>query len=130
MSNFAEITLGQIAADSSSDPAIAQYGEQMVTEHTAAQQQLSSIASAIGIGLTTSLDAQHQSLVDSLLTLKGREFDSVYIHSQVRDHEFTVDFYKQQSAYGLQKDLKQFLYQTLSTIDQHLSAARILASKY
>jgi|SRR5690349_10983092 len=130
MSNFAEITLGQIAADSSSDPAIAQFGQQMVTEHTAAQQQLQTIASAIGIGLTTSLDGPHQSLVDSLLTYKDRAFDSIYIHSQVRDHQMTVDFCKEYSAYALQKDLKQYMYSTLPAITQHLQAASTLASKY
>jgi putative membrane protein len=130
MSNFTEIALGQIAADSSSDPAIQQFGEQMVTEHTAAQQQLGSIASAIGVGLTNALDAEHQQLASTLLTLKDRAFDSLYIHSQVADHQFTIDFFKQQSAHGFQKDLKQYVYQTLPEITQHLQAATVLAGKY
>jgi putative membrane protein len=130
MSNFAEITLGQVAADSSSDSSIARFGQQMVAEHTAAQQQLQPIASEIGIGLTTTLDPQHQMLLDSLLTLKDRAFDSIYIHSQVLDHELAVDFFKQQSGHGLQKDLRQYVYQVLPAIEEHLQAAKILASKY
>src|SRR6476620_5927254 len=130
MSNFTEIALGQIAADSSSDPAIQQFGEQMVTEHTAAQQQLGSLASAIGLGLSNALDAEHQQLAANLLTLKDRAFDSLYIHSQVRDHQATVTFFKQQSAHGLQKELKQYMYSTLPEIEQHLQVATVLASKY
>ena len=130
MSNFTEITLGQIAADSSTDPNIKQFGQQMVDDHTAAQSQLGAVASVLGIGLTNTLDAQHQLLLDSLMTLKGRAFDSVYIHSQVRDHQATIDFYQEHSAFGLQKDLKQYLYRTLPDITLHFRTAGSLAGHY
>jgi putative membrane protein len=129
-SNFAEITLGQIAADSSTDSTIKQFGAQMVSEHSAAQQQLQAIAGTLGIDATATLDSEHQLLVQSLLTLKGRAFDSLYIHSQVGDHETTIDFFKQQSAHGLQRDVKQYVFQTLPELTLHLQAATTIASKY
>ena len=129
-SNFVEITLGQIAADSATDPSVKQYGAQMVSEHTAAQQQLQAIASGLGLDATATLDAEHQTLRDALLTLKGRAFDSVYIHSQVHDHDKTIDFYKQHSAHGLQKDLKQYMYETLPDITLHLQSATSISTKY
>jgi putative membrane protein len=129
-SNFVEITLGQIAADSATDPSVKQYGAQMVSDHTAAQQQLQTIASALGLDATATLDAEHQLLRDSLLSLKGRAFDSVYIHSQFRDHEKTIDFFKQHSAHGLQKDLKQYVYETLPELTFHLQSARTISTNY
>ena len=130
ISNFTEITLGQIAADSATDPSIKQFGAQMVTEHTAAQQQLQAITSGLGIDATGALDAEHQQLLSVLLTLKGSSFDSVYIHSQVADHEHTINFFKQHSAHGLQKDVKQYVYETLLAITDHLKLARTLSTKF
>ena len=130
ISNFTEITLGQIAADSATDPSIKQFGAQMVTEHTAAQQRLEAITSGLGIDATGTLDAEHQQLLSTLLTLKGSSFDSVYIHSQVADHENTIDFFKQHSAHGLQKDVKQYVYETLPAITEHLKLARTLSTKF
>ena len=102
----------------------------MVTEHTAAQQQLQAITSGLGIDATGALDAEHQQLLSTLLTLEGSSFDSVYIHSQVADHENTISFFKQHSAHGLQKDVKQYVYETLPAVTEHLKLARTLSTKF
>lgn len=130
MANFAEITAGQIAADSAEDASIAQYGQLMVTEHTAAQQQLSTIATSLGLTISNTLDAEHQMLIDSLFDLDGSAFDSVYIHSQVRDHEATVRFFKNESGNGLQKDIKAYMFQVLPMVTLHLQSARILSQNF
>ena len=130
MANLAEITLGQIAADSAEDASIAQFGAQMVSEHTAAQQQLQTIASSIGMSIGISLDQEHLQLRDSLLTMKGSSFDSLYIHRQVRDHENAINFFKHESGHGLQKDIKAYVYQELQHVTLHLQTAKILAQKF
>ena len=130
MANFAEITAGQIAADSAEDASIAQYGQLMVTEHTAAQQQLSAIATSLGLTVSNTLDAEHQLLIDSLLDLDSSALDSVYIHSQVRDHEATIRFFKNESAHGLQKDIKAYVFQVLPEITLHLQSARVLSQNF
>ena len=130
MANFTAITLGQIAADSAENASIAQYGASMVGEHTSAQQALQAIAGQLGISLSATMDQQHQLLRDSLLTLKGTSFDSVYIHSQVRDHDATIRFYKQESGHGLQRDIRGYLYQFLPNITLHHQQARVLSTNY
>lgn len=130
MANFAEIAAGQIAADSALEPSIAQFGEMMVTEHTAAQQQLQSVASQLGMTVTNTIDQEHQLFIDSLLNLKGRAFDSVYIHRQVVDHEKVIDFFKNESGHGLQKDIRAYMYQTLRNVTIHLQMAHTLSLNY
>jgi putative membrane protein len=130
MANFTEITLGQVAADSAEDASIAQYGALMVSEHTAAQQRLQTVATSLGINLNATMDQQHQLLLDSLLTLKGSSFDSVYIHSQVRDHESAIDFFKQQSAHGLQRDIKSYVWEVLPQVVMHFQSATTLSQKF
>ncbi len=129
-SNFIEITLGQLAADSATDPAIKQYGAQMVSEHSAQQQELQGIASRMGIGVVTTIDQAHQMLLDSHETLKGSSFDSVYIFSQVRDHENTIRFFKHESGNGLHKEVKAYVYQNLEDIRLHFINATVLSEQF
>lgn len=128
--NFAEIAAGQIAADSATDSTVADFGAMMVADHTAAQQQLQSIASQLGISIPTSVSGDQQRFIDSLFTLKGRTFDSVYIHRQVLDHQRTITFFKEESAHGLQKDIKAWMYQTLPAITVHQRDAAVIAQRF
>ena len=130
MSNFAEITLGQLAADSAENDAIAAYGANMVSEHTAAQQQLSTIASSLGITITATLDQEHQLLRDSLLALDSTAFDSLYIHRQIADHDNAIRFFNQESAHGLQKDIKAYVFQVLPMLTLHLQSATTLSAQF
>src|SRR5687768_3869098 len=57
MSNFAEISAGQLAADKAQDSTIAEFAETMVAEHTQAAQLLSNIAGNLGLTTKDSLDA-------------------------------------------------------------------------
>jgi putative membrane protein len=131
MANAAEIAAGQIAADSSKTASIKQYGQMMVSEHTAAQQELQTIASQLGIGITATIEADQQAFIASLLTIKDSAmFDSTYIHRQVADHQQTINFFKQESAHGLHKDIKSYMYRTLAVITIHLQQANVLSQNY
>ena len=129
-SNLIEITLGQLAADSATDPSIKDFGALMVSDHTTQQQQLQALASQIGIGIVTTIDQSHQMLLDSLETLKGSSFDSVYIFSQVRDHDNTITLFKHESGNGFHKEVKAYAYQTLPEINEHFISARTLSTKF
>lgn len=128
--NINEIAAAQVAADSSSDSTIAEFAAMLVADHSAAQQQLLSVASQTGLSTTNTIDADHQELIDSLHTLKGRSLDSVFIFAQIRDHEQAIFFYKDHEAHGLQRNLKFYNYDLLPVLNSHLQQARILAEKY
>src|SRR4051794_8247809 len=82
MANTAEIGAGQLAVSKASAP-IAAYGQTMVMDHTQADSSLKSIATSVNLPAPDSLDAEHATLKNQLMSLAGRDFDSVYIHSQV-----------------------------------------------
>ena len=55
-SGLAEFTEGQIAISKSLNPAVRDFGQQMVTDHTAAGNQLSAIAAQEQIPVLTGLE--------------------------------------------------------------------------
>ena len=128
MSNFAEISAGAIAANKAENEAIADYGQMMVTEHTTASQQLKALASTLGLYAPDSLDAAHVALKDSLMTLTGPQFDSVYINSQVRDHQLAITLFQNEANSGNHQDLRNFAETMLPHLQEHLEHADSLAN--
>jgi putative membrane protein len=130
VNNAAEIILGQLAADSSQTPAIKEFGAMMVSDHTNADAGLNSIASKYGVTVPGTIDPDHEDLRKKLLTLKGREFDSLYIHSQVADHLDAVIQFQTAHDLGNNSELATYIVNTLPTLQQHLQEAQALAQDY
>lgn len=130
MINAAEVAAGQIVADSSSDNAMIEFAEMMLANHTAAQQELQSVASQAGLPTTNTIDQEHQMFIDSLLDLKTPAIDSLYIHRVVSDHQKAIDIYKNHEAHGIQRHLKFYTQELLPVLTSHLQQAQSLAAQY
>jgi putative membrane protein len=128
MSNFAEISAGAIAADKAQNDGIAAYGQMMVTEHTTASQQLKTLASGLTLNAPDSLDAQHVALKDSLMSLNGIAFDSVYIMSQVRDHQNAITLFQNEANSGSHQALREFAESMIPHLQEHFEMADSLAN--
>jgi len=130
LGNSAEIVLGQLAADSSETPAIKEYGQRMVSDHSASQGELRTIASGLGINAPDSLDAAHRQLLQLLLTKKGREFDSLYIHNQVADHRNAVVLYGNAHDLGNNLQVIKHAREGVPRLLTHLQEAESIAGGY
>lgn len=129
MSNMAEIDAGQLATMRGSS-GIAMFGQMMVTDHTAAKNNLKTLAAKYSMYAPDSLDAEHVMLKNQLLTLTGRAFDSVYVHSQVRDHQKTIDLFQDQVNHGDNQELRNYASSLLPHLNHHLHMADSLAAFY
>ena len=77
ISNTAEIQAGQLAASKATDASIKMFGQMMVNDHTAALNDLKSVAGDLGLAVADTVDAEHRALKAQLDTLSGYAFDSV-----------------------------------------------------
>jgi putative membrane protein len=68
-SGLAEVTEGQIAIEKSLNPAVRDFGQQMVTDHTAAGNQLSAIAAEEQMPVLTGLEPPEQQDIVTLQLL-------------------------------------------------------------
>lgn len=95
--NQTEIKLGQLARQNSTNPDVKSFGENMVREHTDADQKVMSLAQSRGLKLAEMPkplnDVERKSLaadkavMEELQVLKGEPFDSNYISNQVGAHD-------------------------------------------
>jgi putative membrane protein len=119
--NFAEVELGKLASQRSHNPDVKAFGEQMVTDHSKANDNLKPIADSNGVQWPAKLTGEPKALYDKLSTLSGAAFDKTYIHAMVEGHQQTAKDYEMESGKVKDSQLKSYVDQTLPVVQQHLS---------
>jgi len=130
MDNFTEISLGQVAKAKAADTAIVRYADQVIAERVQASAQLKDIASRLKISAPDTMNAQQAVLKTQLSALSGREFDSVYIHSEITSHDNAVVLYQHEMNFGSNGELKDFATQNFSRLQTTLNLADSLVVNY
>ena len=130
MANTAEIDAGQLAATQAADETIKSFGQFMVTEHNMAKTELKGLADSLQVQAPDSIDADHVALNAQLLALDGRSFDSVYIHSQVSDHQKAISLFQNEIDKGNNSRLKNYATSQLPHLQEHLRIADSLAANF
>lgn len=126
MGGMMEVELGRLAAQRGSSEAVKTFGQRMVDDHSAANQELMSVASSKGMTLPTALDEKHQQDVTKLSAMSGAEFDRAYAKMMLKDHEKDVKEFERQSTRASDPDIRAFVTKTLPTLQQHLEMAKTL----
>jgi putative membrane protein len=119
LGGMAEVELGRLADQNAQANEVKQFGARMVQDHSAANNELTALASNKGVTPGQRLDPKHAQLRDKLSKLRGAEFDRAYMQGMVKDHDKTVKLFRQQAQRGADPDLKRFAETTLSTIEEH-----------
>ena len=94
LANMAEIQEAQAALNQSQNPAVRQFAQKMVDDHTQAQDQLSQLAQSKGAMLPTQLDSDDMNAINNVQKQSGSAFD--FFRKIV--HQFAlkrVDFFLQ-----------------------------------
>jgi putative membrane protein len=124
-----EAHLGQMAATQAGNPAVKEYAQMLVTDHTADYQQLTTLAAKAGLTVPTALDAAHNQMIAPFEKLKGAAFDTRYAHTMVAGHTEAIGVYTKESTEAQNADVKAYAGATLPTLQKHLDAAKDLSKK-
>lgn len=119
-----EVKLGELASSKGNNPAVKEFGQRMVKDHSHANDELKSIAPQANVTLPTGLSESEQATYDQLSKLSGADFDKAYANDMVSDHEHDVAAFKQEATMGQNETLKSFAMKTLPTLQSHLNQAR------
>ena len=126
MGGLAEVEAGGLAQQRGSSDAVKQFGTQMVTDHTKANDELKTIASSKSIQVPDAPDAKHQAAKTALAAKSGRSFDQAFKAQMVADHKATIALFERESKSGSDPDLKAFATKTLPDLRGHLKMAMAL----
>ncbi|MBV9443257.1 MAG: DUF4142 domain-containing protein [Acidobacteriaceae bacterium] len=126
---LAEVKLGQLAVEKAANPDVKAFGQQMVDDHTKANDQLKSVAQGENMTLPADLDAKQQAMYDKMSKMSGADFDKAYVKDMVKDHEEDVKEFKKESTNGKDPQIKSFATQTLPVLQGHLDKIKGIQAK-
>jgi putative membrane protein len=124
-----EVTLGQLAQQKASNPAVKDFGSRMVTDHGKANDALQQVAQQKNFTLPTQPNADQQKVIDDLTAKSGKAFDKAYMAAMVKDHKSTVDLLQNEEKTTQDPDLKKWVTDTLPVIQEHNRLAKQVAAK-
>jgi len=122
--NSAEVALGQIVAGKTKNPAVKQFAQMMVKDHTAALNELQELAQSKNLNFNDALPEDAQSLQTKLSSDTGTQLDKDYMDSMLEDHQKDVQEFTDQSQKAKDPDLKQWASKTLPILQKHLEKAQ------
>ena len=128
-SNYGEIQLGKLAQDKASNPAVKDFGQRMVTDHSQAYDQLKPIASKDKLAMPSSMTAKDKALYNRLAKLSGSQFDRNYMQAMVKDHKMDVSEFQHESQSAQNPDVRSYASNTLPVLQQHLQLAESTNAK-
>jgi putative membrane protein len=105
---MAEVKFGQLAAQKGGSEGVKAFGQKMVDDHTALNNEMAPIADSMGARVPKTIDKEDQAEYDKLSGLSGDDFDTEYLTLMVKAHR---------------KDLREFRMEAASTPDQTLRDA-------
>jgi len=125
-SGLAEVALGQLGASQGSSAATKSFGEQMVKDHTAANEELKTIASSKNLTVSPAPMPADKETADAMSKKSGDAFDKAFAKKMVADHQKAVALFTKESTSGKDPELKAFATKTLPTLKEHLEMAKKL----
>src|SRR5262249_35844689 len=126
---IAEVALGNLAKEKASDPAVKEFAQKMIDDHSKANVELKAVASQKGVAVPAGADSKSKKELDKLSKLSGSEFDRAYMKLMVSDHQKDVAEFNKEVQSATDSDVKAFVEKTLPTLQQHLQMARDNDSK-
>jgi putative membrane protein len=124
-SGMAEVELSKLAKDRASNPRVKNFAEMMINDHSAANNDLKTIAREKNVTLPENL-GKHQDHLEDLSKKNGAEFDKAYMKMMVNDHKDVVDEFEKVAQSGTDPDVKTFASQKLPTLRKHLDSAKAI----
>jgi putative membrane protein len=103
---------------------VRQFGEEMVTDHSQANQELQAIAKQQDLTLPSRPDSASVATEQRLQSSSGAAFDSAYARDMVQDHQQDVADFQKESSSGQDPALKAFAQKYLPVLQHHLQMAK------
>jgi putative membrane protein len=91
VANMAEIELGKLAPERSTDDEVKKFAQLMIDDHTKSLNSLTAIAAQHNVPVPAELDGKHARLRDKIAKWHGTEFDRAYMDAMVDEHEDVLD---------------------------------------
>ena len=126
--NSAEIAQAKLAQSKSKDPDVKRFATMMIKHHGDAKQKQAKLKlKPAESSISTALESDAASTLNTLKGDKGTDFDKAYIAAQVEEHQNVLDTINQKLLPNVKSaDLKAYLDEIKPRVEEHLKQAKQL----
>ncbi|MBD2260093.1 DUF4142 domain-containing protein [Pseudanabaena sp. FACHB-2040] len=128
--NNAEIQTSQLALQRSQDQQVRSFAQQMIEEHTQANERLATIARQYGVNLPADPGPLNTAIAQELASLSGANFDRAYMEAQENAHLRTIGLYRTVIQQGRTPDVQSYASTLLPNIDGHYQMANQMVNQF
>jgi len=119
-----EVQWGKLAEAKAQNSEVKSYASMLVKDHSAANDELKTLAQGKGVTLPAALPKHEQGELDKVG--KAKNFDHEFMEENVEDHKKDVKDFEKASKSAKDPDVKAFATKTLPTLKSHLQQAEAL----
>lgn len=126
---MAEVEMSRLALEKATSADVKRYAQQMIDDHTRANEELMQVASQKGVTLPTGPNTRQMALMERMRNLSGAEFDRMYIkEAGINAHAKMEKLFMKESRSGRDADARAFAAKTLPAVQMHLRMAREMSA--
>lgn len=123
-SQLAEIKLVEIAVKRAGSEKVKQFGEQMIVDHSKANQEVTQLARQEGVDMPKELSPKQREKADKFSGLSGEAFDKAYMEYMTKDHRKDVMEFERSAQQIQDPQVRQWARETLPVLKNHLQTAQ------
>ncbi|SIQ63644.1 MULTISPECIES: DUF4142 domain-containing protein [Pontibacter] len=125
-SSMMEVEAGKLAQERATNPQVKEFAAMMVKDHSAANDELRTLATSKNITLPDSMSNEHMDQMRDLRDKQGAEFDRNYMDKMVSAHDSDISMFEDvaEDENYADADVKAFASKTLPKLRQHRDRAQ------
>jgi putative membrane protein len=120
--NLAEIAVGQLAQQKAASQTVRDLGGRFVTDHTQLDRALQQTATALGVNLPGTPNANQQAVAARLQAASGSAFDQLFVSTQLAGHETAMRLGESELASGSDPQAKKVASDSAPVVKSHHDA--------
>lgn len=124
--NLAEIEIGKLAQQKSTNPEVKKFGKMLVDDHTKSAGEVSALAKSKNFTLPTSLTEEGQEEYKKLNEKSGIDFDKKFADMMIDGHQKAIDELQKASKDATDQDVKLWASNNIAGLTAHLEHAKML----
>jgi len=126
-SGYAQVQLGQLAAQKASSPEVKKLGQKMVDDHKQLAADMAPVSDEYGVREPTKMAKADQEEFDKLSAMSGTDFDKEYLAYTLKDHRQDMGSFRREQKTTRDPELQEALASGVKVIAEHLFAVNQLA---
>jgi len=124
--DLAEIELGKLAQQKSTNPGVKSLGKMLVDAHEKSAAELKTLADSKNFSLPTSVTEDGKEAYDKLNKETGTDFDKKFVDGAIDAHEKAIDKFKIAAENANDTEIKAWASKNVNYLREHLQHAKML----